>query len=281
MAYLYTHQNPHAPVRANGRRFWGYPQRRTPVRVLVVHTAENTPDTVTPDGGAEAVAAYQARVKRPSSYHELVDSDTHVVMLPPQAVAFGARGANGDGWHLSFATKAHLWTSMPDRWVDAALARGAARLAAAARLHGVPLTRIDRGQWRAGASGVISHAAVDPDRRSDPGADFPWSRFLDLARGQHQEDDMLRRDQTGPDVEWLQDRLNLVLDGRRDGRLNRDGDYGKLTAAAVREAKQLLGWPEDDADHASGWFGDRLGARIAWADDDRKRAEHVAEMHRG
>lgn len=81
-------------------------------------------------------------------------------------------------------------------------------------------------------------------------------------------------------MEWLQDRLNVVLDGSRDGRLNRDGDYGRLTADAVREAKRLLDWPEHDGDHASAWFGDRLGARIAWSDDDRKRAEHVAEYHR-
>lgn len=99
--------------------------------------------------------------------------------------------------------------------------------------------------------------------------------------GRHpEEDDVLRRGQQGPDVQWLQDRLNVVLDGRRDGRLKLDGDYGKLTADAVRDAKRLLKWPEDSGDTATSWFGDRMGARIAWSDDDRKRAEHVAQHHR-
>lgn len=186
--YLYAHPNRFAPVRANGVRFWGYPSRRQQVRVICIHTAENVPDYIGRDGGAEAVAAFQSRTDRPSSYHEIVDSDSHVVCLPPHAVAFGAKGANTVGWHLSFATKAHLWPDKPKRWRDAALNRGAERARAAADLFDVPVRRITREQYLAGWSGFVAHADVDPDRRSDPGDHFPWDHFLHLIATP--EDDM-------------------------------------------------------------------------------------------
>jgi len=183
--WLYDHPNPHAPVRANGIRFHGYPQRQTKVRLIVVHTAENTPDTVGDDGGAEAVARYQARVERPSSYHLLVDSDSAVPMLPDQAVAFGARGANADGWHLSFATRAHLWSTKPAWWADQALELAAAEAGPRAKRWGIPLRRLTRGQIADGRTpGFAAHADTEavfgtPGRRSDPGSDFDWDDFLD------------------------------------------------------------------------------------------------------
>ena len=99
------------------------------------------------------------------------------------------------------------------------------------------------------------------------------------ARLTTRETDMLRRGDQGPDVEWLQDRLNVVLDGKKDGRLRRDGDYGGNTADAVAAAKKTLGWADDDGDVASAWFGNRLEARISWSDIDRKLAEHRGEGH--
>lgn len=187
--FLYHHQNPNALRRSNGIRFHGYPRRTKRVRLIVIHTAESTPDYVGEDGGAEAVAAYQARVERPSSYHELIDSDSHVVMLPPEAVAFGARGANADGWHLSFATQAHLWPNKPQAWRDAALSRAAGRARAAADLHGIPIRRLSRSEIADGRTkGLVAHADTEavfgkPGRRSDPGGAFPWGEFLNLMDG--------------------------------------------------------------------------------------------------
>lgn len=248
--YLYAHPNPHAPVRSNGVRFWGYPQRQADVDILVVHTAENVPDTILPDGGAEAVARFQTSTDRPSSYHELVDADSHVLMLPPEAVAFGARGANADGWHISFATKAHMWRQLPASWVDATLERGAARLAAAAALFGIPLVHITRAERDRGAKGVIGHGPLDPTRRTDPdgpNGGFPWDRFMDLARDQE-------NNVTPEDIERIAGAVwdRRLLDGSSAGRRLAaiDDRTAKLLsrAAAERTADELGVTPDQVLD---------------------------------
>ena len=191
--YLYTHENPYAPVRANGVRFHGYPERQKPIVHIVAHTAENTPDYIGQDGGAEAVASFQSRVERPSSYHEIGDSDSYVTMLPDEAVAFGARGANADGWHYSFATRAYLWMGKPQSWIDQAINIGARRCALRAKAHDIPVRRLTRAQYEANQRGFVAHADVDPARRSDPGPGFPWGKFLKLV-ATYMEDPMATLD---------------------------------------------------------------------------------------
>ena len=176
--YLQRNPNPNAPVRGDGLRYWGHPTRTAKVQVIVIHTAETSPTTVS----AEAVAHYFTHSTRPASYHEIVDSESTVQLLPPDATAFGAVGWNANGWHLSFATHAHLWGRNP-AWDDAALRRGAARARKAAEHFGIPVRRINLAQANAGAEGFIDHARVDPGRRYDPGDKFPWALFLRQVEG--------------------------------------------------------------------------------------------------
>jgi hypothetical protein len=181
MAYLYENPNRHAPVRANGKRFWGYPGRTSAVRLIGVHTAESLPDFTPPDTGAENVARYLSTTDRTASYHLIVDSDSHVVCLPDEATAFGARGYNANTWHISFATQAHRWgTGKPDWWTLAVLNRAAEQAALRAKKWGIPIQRITKAQADAGQKGFIDHGRLDPGRRSDPGANFPWTQFLDM-----------------------------------------------------------------------------------------------------
>jgi len=203
--YLFAHQNPFAPRRANGLRFHGYPTRTKPVRVIVIHTAENTPDYVGEDGGAEAVARFQSTTDRPSSYHQLGDSDSVIEMLPDEAVAFGAKGANADGLHFSFATRASLWPGKPVEWRVGALVRGAAVCRTWATTYGIPVRRLTRDQWLAGESGFVAHADVDPGRRSDPGAGFPWDDFLTLVASPRPDPDRDRtpEDDVSPELEAI------------------------------------------------------------------------------
>lgn len=198
---FYLIDNP--PARSQYRR----PRRATERGVVVVHTAENAPDYVALDGGAEAVARFIRDRADAGSYHELADSDSSVPMVPDDAEAFGdGTGSNPWAWHLSVATRADAWPLAPQGWRDGAVeqaAQAAARYAH--RLHArtgivIPARRITRVESGAGASGFISHAERDPARRSDPGAEFPWAAFLaryaaltaDLGNAPDQEtDDML------------------------------------------------------------------------------------------
>jgi hypothetical protein len=131
-----------------------------------------------------------------------------------------------------------------------------------------------------GSNPHTSHAhfgvGQGPDRDPRP----PYDSTAPWGVSNVEDDDMLRRGQQGPDVGWLQNRLNVVIHGDPAKGLRIDGDYGPVTASAVAEAKRLLRWGDDNGDHCSGWFGNRLAARIAWNDDDRKRQEHVDQYHK-
>lgn len=153
---------------------------------IVVHTAENSTDTTLPDGGAEAVARFISRRSTPGSYHSVVDSDS-VVDVGRYEWEMFHEGTGGNRWSLglSFACQAAQWTRLPDRWVDSAIRNGALEAAMMAawvkQTVGVtvPARRITPAQYRAGQPGFISHAELDPGRRSDPGASFPWNTFLE------------------------------------------------------------------------------------------------------
>lgn len=161
------------------------PRRATPSGLVVVHTAENTPDTIPVDGGAENVASFIANRSDPGSYHVLADSDTWIQVVRWDDEAFGdATGSNPYAMHVSAATQAHRWDRMPDWWVEGtiqSIVEGTAAYARwLARTHGtvIPARRVTRAESENGVAGFISHAERDPARRTDPGAGFPWDRFL-------------------------------------------------------------------------------------------------------
>lgn len=177
MAYLDTHP----PAR---RQFRDRLER--PSGLIVVHTAESILDTVGPDTGAEAVADFIRRRSDPGSYHRLADSDTRVDLIRFAMAAYGdGTGSNEFAIHISFALKAADWGRLSPEKRRAFIKQGA--LAAKEAMdwlkaeYGivVPLRQISRADSEERKPGFISHGARDPDRRSDPGAGFPWEMFFD------------------------------------------------------------------------------------------------------
>lgn len=156
-----------------------------PTGLIVVHTAENAPDWVDHDLGAEGVARFIQERTTYGSYHLLVDSDSIVDLVPLDQQAYGdGTGSNPVAVHVSAATQAHLWAKAPAEWRRETVLNMAAAAARAAkwlkRVHGidVPASRITKAESDAGRPGFISHGSRDPGRRTDPGADFPWDLFL-------------------------------------------------------------------------------------------------------
>jgi N-acetylmuramoyl-L-alanine amidase len=166
------------------------PRRRRPSGVVVVHTAENTPDFVAFDGAAESVARFIRTRATAGSYHDIVDSDSALNLVPYDCEAFqDGTGSNSHAYGISMATRADVWPLAPKAWRDGAIRQAAAAARRYANWlrssHGVeiPARRINREQSERGVPGFISHAERDPSRRTDPGAAFPWTQFLQLYAG--------------------------------------------------------------------------------------------------
>ena len=168
--------NPNAPMRSNGVRWWGHPSRNHRPRVIVVHTAETAPT----GSSARSVAEWQSRAAVPSSYHVMVDSRTTLRTVRDDHTAFHAASFNSISLGISWATRAALWGTYPD-WDTAALHRAATVCQQWQALYNIPARWLSRPQVQAGASGFVRHSTLDPARRSDPGIKFPareWFAML-------------------------------------------------------------------------------------------------------
>lgn len=263
-----TYLELHPPARSQYRR----PRRAEPSGAIVVHTAENAPDLDGPDGGAEGVARFISTRTDPGSYHTVVDADSIVRVVPFDAEAYGeGTGGNPYALHLSFAVKTSTWDVLePGRLAAMILngARGAADMARwlAQNHYGVPgAARIDASRYRNGWAGFISHAELDPRRRSDPGASFPWGAFLDLyAQELHMaialpENDPGARIQRAINANGLQPPLKI------------DGDCGPATAAGLDQVLAYLNGQVADLRKANATSADTI-KRLTSERDEATRA---------
>lgn len=177
MSYLLIDRpNPH------GNHF--YPSRRVPmseVRLGVVHTGENLPDFDPPDSSGESLAKYGRTTSRAVSWHITVDSDSTIPMLPDDHVAWHVRGYNTISVGMEQATRAAQWDDAPDDWVQGIIQQAAQEAARWKNELKIAITRLSLAQVRDGKRGLVGHAVLDPGRRSDPGATYPWTMLMDFA----------------------------------------------------------------------------------------------------
>lgn len=284
---IYYYDN-HPPAFALNRRS---PRRAALSGVVVIHTAENAPDFTPPDTGAENVARFLTNRTSVGSYHRMVDSDSTVAMMPWTDEAAGdATGTNRHAVHLSFATQAHRWPTKPKWWRDAALQRMALVMTDFAMFvreqRGVdytpPAKWITGDQARSRIPGIVGHMNLDPDRRSDPGHQFPRKELVDLYGfflghniGLVPSDPVatfplpriqvplqLSPGDRGPAVADLQSTVNFW----HSTGLKVDGLFGDLTAHAVRQFKNTLreGYQNPEFVGDSPLWGFRTAEAYGW-----------------
>lgn len=151
---------------------------------LVVHTSESSSGAT-----VRGLASYIGGRTDRGSYHEIADIEGNTATLvPEQLEAFGSRrwrqggvevNVNRKSLHAAFVYRAEDWgTDERERAMVIALGR---RLRPIMLRHGIPAERITRP---IGAGGVLGHNDTDPDRRTDPGARFPWALFLQTLKGE-------------------------------------------------------------------------------------------------
>jgi len=241
------------PKRSQFRR----PRRANASGVVVVHTAENTPDYVAFDGGAEAVANFIRGRSDPGSYHDLADSDSAINLVSYDCEAFhDGTGSNPHSYGVSVATRADVWPLAPRAWRDGAVRQAAMCTARYARwlkaTQGIiiPARRISRAQSEARQPGFLAHGDRDPGRRHDPGLHFPWAAFLHAySEEMGQREDNTDMGLSAQDREWIEGRISrvasLLTTGRGNAMVNvNDPDWAwadDVETVTLNELKSLVG----------------------------------------
>ena len=246
--YLIENENNHGKLRKNGKHGWYYPTRKKGIQGIVIHTAEGAP--------AENVAKYFTFNTRPASAHAVVDESIIINLLPDTAVAFHVRGNNSKTLGLEIAYWAHKWGE--NLQLEDMLLNNAAKWCRKKALeHDIPITRLNKSGWAKGQKGFMAHSDLDPSRRTDPGDEFPWDKFLSYVAGEKPE---FKRQAPpwcgkifkfsvpltkGSEIAQWQDAV---------GGLVADGLYGKMSVARCKEVQREVGLVPDGIVGPQTWY---------------------------
>src|SRR5690606_26481428 len=155
--------------------------------LIVIHTPETIEDFTPPYDEAERVAKYGAQTTL-ASWHDTIDADSIIPMLPPTYTAWQVRGFNRCAIGMEIGAKATSWKRAPAAWVTGVVGSAAYRAAQHAASFEIPARLLFTPGKRYSSAinptgvGFVSHHALDPSRRTDPGFDFPWDKFITRVR---------------------------------------------------------------------------------------------------
>lgn len=286
MGYLlFDRPNPH------GDHF--YRSRRQPIRLIVLHiTAGLEHVKAGADPSAEATANYAATTSRHVSWHVGVDADSIIELLPDWCTAWHVRGYNSPSLGLEMSKAHTVWQGMPRWWVEATLTNAATVCRWWVDRHRIPLRLLSRRDVDAGDAGFVYHSTLDPERRSDPGADFPIDWLFDLVRGERR-DEMVSEGDRGAAVIALQQTANDLRQWANEDRERRgirplsvnkllvDGIAGPVTMGVSRALLRMLDVPVGAGDpipaEATAWMA-RWAARLQQRVGSFRRQEQLDQL---
>jgi hypothetical protein len=145
-------------------------------QVVCIHATDNTADA-----GAEAGYARVRPDK--TSAHFYVDDSHAIQALDTSHEAYGCL------YHGNRISVQFELCGRSNALSDATLRRAAPVVQRVCREFGIPVRRLSADQVRAGAMGICGHDAItlafpeDHGDHTDPGAAFPWDRFISYVNG--------------------------------------------------------------------------------------------------
>lgn len=167
---------------------YGYPRRgATPSGTIIIHTAECAMDLAGPDDSAENCANFIRNRTDYGSYHDLVDSDSILELVPYDYEAWQDSQTNPWAIGISAAVQANGWHLIPADRRDRIYRNMAAAAAKAVRYMKarwgitVPIRRITGPEARARVPGFCAHGDSGL-YRTDPGTQFDWALFFAYTR---------------------------------------------------------------------------------------------------
>jgi hypothetical protein len=161
---------------------------RTSVQLIVIHTTEGSSH----GSSAEDGAAYDARRTDGTSAHYFVDNTSVVQCVRTNDRAHTARReGNRRGIQYELCARAGYGASWwAAGYAEEMLKRAAKQAARDAKKWGIPVRHLTVAGVRNGAKGFCGHHDItrafpaDGGTHTDPGVNFPWSRFLDMVRAE-------------------------------------------------------------------------------------------------
>ncbi|MGA8117722.1 MAG: peptidoglycan recognition family protein [Actinocatenispora sp.] len=163
---------------------------RPRTQVVIIHATDNT-------ASAESEADYATHRPDQTSAHLYVDGNSAVQAVRLDHIAFGAL-YNGNEIGIQFEL-----CGLSNRISDATMREAAPLVAEVCRRYDIPIRKISASQVRNGVRGICGHADItkafpqDHGDHTDPGASFPWSRFIGYVKQGDLEDDMPIRTSLG------------------------------------------------------------------------------------